>query len=141
MRGYAAELKRLCEKAYPNRDPSTRAEDLLRRFMDGLVDEKAQFHIEYIKESSNIDQAVYEAVNFQETRRKPSKADSQERRSQRPTRMVRPQEMDEEDRIIIWGEHRWGTAHGKTGKDASKKEIGCHSKARGNNQIICFNET
>ena len=93
---YAAELKRLYEKAYPNRDPSTRAEDLLRRFMDGLVDEKAQFHIEYIKEPSNIDQAVYEAVNFQETRRKPSKTDSQERRSRRPTRMVRPQEVDEE---------------------------------------------
>ena len=93
---YAAELKRLYEKVYPNRDPSTRAEDLLRGFMDGLVDEKAQFHIKYIKEPSNIDQAVYEAVNFQETRRKPSKTDSQERRSRRPTRMVRPQEVDEE---------------------------------------------
>ena len=93
---YAAELKRLYEKAYPNRDPSTRAKDLLRRFMDGLVDEKVHFHIEYIKEPSNIDQAVYEAVNFQETKWKPSNTDSQERRSRRPTRMVRPQEVHEE---------------------------------------------
>ena len=86
---YAAELKRLYEKAYPNRDPATRAEDLLRRFLDGLLDEKARFHIEYIKEPADIDHAVYEAVNFQETARKFEKSDG-DKRGRRPTRMVRP---------------------------------------------------
>ena len=34
---YAAELKRLYDKAHKNRDPVTRKEDLLRRFLDGLI--------------------------------------------------------------------------------------------------------
>lgn len=68
---YAAELKRLYDKAHANRDTMTRQEDLLRKFLDGLHDERARFHIEYVKDPQDIDQAVYEAVNFQETRRKP----------------------------------------------------------------------
>lgn len=66
---YAADLKRLYDKSHADRDLRTREEDLLRRFLDGLQDDRARFHIEYIKEPENIDQAVYEAVNFQETRR------------------------------------------------------------------------
>ena len=37
---YAAELRRLYDKSYPRRDNITRQEDLLRRFLEGLVDEK-----------------------------------------------------------------------------------------------------
>ena len=39
---YAAELKALYDKAYPNREGRTRNEDLLRRFMDGLLDDRVQ---------------------------------------------------------------------------------------------------
>ena len=35
-------LKRLYDKAYPDRDRRTRKEDLLRRFMEGLVDDDAR---------------------------------------------------------------------------------------------------
>ena len=64
---YAAELKRLYDKAHADRDRCTRNEDLLRRFLDGLTDEQARFHVEYIKDPANIDVAVFEVVNFLET--------------------------------------------------------------------------
>ena len=82
---FAAELRRLYNKAYPSRDAQTRKEDLLRKFLDGLYDERARFHIEFVKEPDSIDQAIYEAVNFQETRRRPP---GKEGRVNRPTRAV-----------------------------------------------------
>ena len=49
----------LYDKAHASRDRQTRTEDLLRRFLDGLNDERAIFHIEFVKEPSDIDQAVF----------------------------------------------------------------------------------
>lgn len=65
---YAAELKKLYDKAHARRDKETRREDLLRRFLDGLLDEKARFHVEFVKEPNNIDEAVFQVVSFQETK-------------------------------------------------------------------------
>lgn len=67
---YAAELKMLYDKAHTNRDRKTRGEDLLRRFLDGLLDDKARFHVEFIKEPQDIDEAVYNTVCFQETKKR-----------------------------------------------------------------------
>ena len=69
---YAAELKQLYDKAHAKRDKQTRQEDLLRRFLDGLNDDKARFHVEFIKEPKDIDEAVFYTVCFQETRQKSS---------------------------------------------------------------------
>lgn len=80
-------MKRLYNKAYPGRDQETRKEDLLQRFLDGLLDERTRFHIEFVKEPDSIDQAVFEVVNFTETRRRPREKDSGSR--YRPTRAVR----------------------------------------------------
>ncbi len=68
---YAAELKRLYDKAYPHRATQTRREDLLRRFLDGLQDEQTRLQVEFVKEPPDIDTAVYEVVTFQEARRRP----------------------------------------------------------------------
>lgn len=65
---YAADLKKLYDKAHIRRDSETRREDLLRRFLDGLVDDKARFHVEFIKEPKDIDEAVYQVVCFQQTK-------------------------------------------------------------------------
>ena len=65
---YAAELKRLYDKAHKQRDRSTRDEDLVRRFLDGLVDQEVKFEVEYHKEPRNIDEAVFHVVNFIQTR-------------------------------------------------------------------------
>ena len=67
---YAADLKRLYSKAHQSRDARTRQEDLVRRFLDGLRDNDARFEIEYNKEPEDIDEAVYHAVNFLQTRRR-----------------------------------------------------------------------
>ena len=69
---YAAELKRLYAKAYKSRDSKTRQEDLVRRFLNGLKDHEARFEIEFHKEPDDIDQAVYHAVNFIQTKRRNS---------------------------------------------------------------------
>ena len=69
---YAADLKRLYAKAYKSRDEKVRQEDLVRRFLDGLKDDEARFKIEFHKETDDIDNAVYHAVNFLQTRRRSS---------------------------------------------------------------------
>ena len=66
---YAAELKKLYDKAHADRDSKTRNEDLLRRFLDGLLDDKVRIQVEYVKDPTNIDEAVYEVVNLVETKR------------------------------------------------------------------------
>jgi hypothetical protein len=66
---FAAELKRLYDKAHANRDSAIRCEDILRRFLDGLYDWEASFQVEYVKEPSTVDQAVVEVVNYQEAKR------------------------------------------------------------------------
>ena len=92
---YAAELKRLYDKAYPNRDRGIRSEDLVRRYLSGLQDEAARFHIEFIKDPEDIDHAVFETVNFLETRRRQPRKDL-DGKSRRPTRMVKYDEMRDE---------------------------------------------
>lgn len=74
---YAAELKKLYDKAHVRRDTETRREDLLRRFLDGLTDDKARFHVEFIKEPNDIDEAVYQVVCFQQTKQKRKGAEYQ----------------------------------------------------------------
>ncbi len=68
---YAAELKKLYDKAHAQRDSVTRQEDLLRRFLDGLRDEQAKFHVEYVREPHTIDAAVFEVVNLSTFDKKP----------------------------------------------------------------------
>ena len=68
---YAAELKRLYDKAHANRDEHRKQEDLLRRFLDGLYDNKARFQEEYVKEPRDINEAVFQVADFQETRHRP----------------------------------------------------------------------
>ena len=95
---YAAELKKLYSKAHPHRDSQTRQEDLLRRFFDGLSDEKARVQVEYVKDPKSIDEAVDAVVAYMEAC-KPSSTSGGERR-QRPARqvqMVAPAPDDEDE--------------------------------------------
>ena len=82
---YAAELKKLYSKAHPHRDGRTRQEDLLRRFFDGLIDEKIRVQVEYVNDPKNIDGAVDAVVAYMEAC-KP--ASSGLDRRQCPTRLV-----------------------------------------------------
>jgi hypothetical protein len=70
LEDYAADLKRLYDKAHSKRDKETRKYDLLRKFLDGLNDDTARFQIEYFKSPSGIDEAVAMAVEYQEAKRR-----------------------------------------------------------------------
>ncbi|KAH3712117.1 hypothetical protein DPMN_071796 [Dreissena polymorpha] len=76
---YAANLRELYDRAHARRDKKTRDEDLVRRFLHGLRDEEARFEIEFHKDPSTHDEAVYYAVTFSEVR----KSQDSERRSAR----------------------------------------------------------
>ena len=85
---YAAELKKLYDKAHSQQDSKTRQEDLLRRFLDGLIDEEASFQVEYVKSPKKIDEAVYEIVNFREKKSYSKQKFGEDRASKRPARAV-----------------------------------------------------
>ena len=55
--------------AHANRDKETRSEDLLRRLLDGLIDDRTMFHVEYIKEPTYMDAAVYDVVRVSKRRK------------------------------------------------------------------------
>ena len=93
VQDFSSDLKLLYDRAHPDRDRQTRMEDLLRRFLDGLNDEEASFHVEYVKEPMDIDEAVNEVINFRETRRRPDAANG---KKQRKTSRVVEDESDEE---------------------------------------------
>ena len=88
---YAADLKRLYAKAYKNRDNRTKREDLVRRFLDGMRDNEARFEIELHKEPDDIDEAVYHAVNFVQTRRRSSTDTHDGKRFKRYVRRTNPE--------------------------------------------------
>ena len=97
---FAGELKRLYDKAHPQRDEDTRREDLLRRFLDGLKDTDAAFQVEYVKEPIDIDEAVYEVVNYIESHQKDSRESGEQRRGRKAARIVKENsDLEEEDRV------------------------------------------
>lgn len=99
---YAAELKRLYDKAHAHRDKATRQEDLLRRFLDGVLDERARMQVEYVKEPTSIDDAVYHLVHYLETRKRSMPSEGGRRRMARVTEEVSgSEESDWEDYRVL----------------------------------------
>lgn len=86
---YAAELKRIYDKAYTNRDAHTRQEDLLQRFLMGLADNKARVHIELTKDPKTIEEAVQEVITYFETTKDPKHDDYENRHTKRPVRQIK----------------------------------------------------
>ena len=144
---YTAELKQLYDKAYANRDKQTRQEDLLRRFLDGLNDERIRFHVEYIKEPNNIDQAVSEVVHFQETKRRPTNKEGREswnRNSTRMVKMTRPSDdddSDDEEYELHEGSHRVARIPKKTGRTKLITKDPASSDTETNNSVATITQT
>ena len=70
---YAAELKRLHGKAWPKQNLESTEEDLLQRFMNGVLDKKAKQQVEFVKNPTNIDDALDEVVKYREAHQVNSK--------------------------------------------------------------------
>jgi hypothetical protein len=63
---FAVEIKRLYDKAYPNRDIRAQKEDLLQKFWDGLKDQRTASQVQFIRNPEDIDEAVTAVVTYQE---------------------------------------------------------------------------
>ena len=95
---YAAELKKLYSKAHPHRDLVTRQEDLLRRFFDGLIDDKTRVQVEYVKDPKTIDEAVDAVVAYMEASKPASSGSDRRQRPARSVQMVAPApDVDDDD--------------------------------------------
>ena len=64
LEAYAAELKHFYNKAYPDREDKTRRVDLLRRCLNGVLDRDAAQQVAFAKDSSDINNAVFELVSL-----------------------------------------------------------------------------
>ena len=123
---YAAELKRLYDKAHGLRDRETRKEDLLRRFLDGLSNEQARFQVEYVKDPLDIDEAVYEVVNFMETRKR-TNASEGDRKSRKQVRALKEVSSESEIDEDYDSKERAARTVGRpkgSGKDREPRPIG-----------------
>ena len=61
---YAAELKHIYGKAYPQHDCSAQDEDMLHRFLNGLLHQKAQQQTDFVKDPASIDDALDEVARY-----------------------------------------------------------------------------
>ncbi|KAH3868714.1 hypothetical protein DPMN_031866 [Dreissena polymorpha] len=89
---YNAIVRWLYDRAHKRRDVATRKEDLVKRFLDGLRDEDVRWEVEYVKEPRDIDEAVFNVVNYIQTRKRHQIGSN---RRQRPVRRTGGTETDE----------------------------------------------
>ena len=59
---------------------------MVRRFLNGLKDSEASFEIEFHKEPEDIDEAVYHAVNFIQTKKRNNPGNYQDKKFKRYAR-------------------------------------------------------
>lgn len=134
---YAAELKRLYDRAYPKRGAETRQEDLLRRFLMGLHNNNARMHVELNKEPNTIEEAVHHVVHYFEAARNTNIGNHQEEdrdRYQR-TRQVKPNKDHTEN------DHDVGqkTKHEETARQ-KKNEKPDQTEQPKKTEMICINK-
>ena len=128
---FAAELKRLYAKAYNFRGETTKQEDLVRRFLDGLRNSDARFEVEYNKEPVNIDEAVFHVVNFVQTRRRGSAEEYSDRKFKKYTRRTNVEsdgssdeegQAEDNDRVYRLPAKKDTVQNFKADRDQKKKE-------------------
>lgn len=66
LQEYAADLTTLYDKAHPHRNKSSRTEDLKRRFIDGVKDQKLAKHVEFVKCPRSMEDALTALNRLQE---------------------------------------------------------------------------
>ena len=85
---YAAELKRIYDKSYSNRDAKIRQEDLLQRFTMGLLDHNARVYLELNKHPKTIEEAIQEVIAYSEAVKRPSQTNEYSGKENYPVRKV-----------------------------------------------------
>ena len=64
----AAVIRKTYEKAWPGREPQTKREDLLRKFLDSLYDPKTRLALEFFKEPESIEEALEKAIAYEDAK-------------------------------------------------------------------------
>ena len=82
---YAAELKRIYDKAYTGRKQEMRRKLLLQQFLSGLKDEEAKFAVDYYKEPNSLEEVVHHVVTYIEAQQGSKSQNRHNNRSQRKT--------------------------------------------------------
>ena len=109
--GFAADLKRIYDKAYPKKDNKNRQEDLLRRFLEGLADQEISQMVAYVKDPKDIDKAAFEVVSLVESRGK-----SEDKRPRRHARFVQMVDHSSEETSSEAEDHLMVRAAGRPGR-------------------------
>ncbi|CAC5386246.1 unnamed protein product [Mytilus coruscus] len=117
---YAAELKRIYDKAYSNRHAKIRQEDLLQRFLMGLSDNEARIHIELTKDPKTIEEAVQEVITYRETTSETQEGNSGENTKVRQLKKQNNQSSQKSDQTV---EKKQNTNFNKQGSTNTEKDV------------------
>lgn len=134
---YAAELKRLYSKAYPKRDPLTKQEDLVSRFLLGLTREKARVRVELNRDPHTIEEAAEYVIEFEEATRYPRAEEEQQfRDKRRPTRQVKAQTADTSTDERTDATRGWSQSSNRDQKDSWQRKPENFNSPR--KPLICY---
>ncbi|CAC5361731.1 unnamed protein product [Mytilus coruscus] len=117
---YAAELKRMYDKAYLNRHAKIRQEDLLQRFLMGLSDNEARIHIELTKDPKTIEEAVQEVITYRETTSETQEGNSGKNTKVRQLKKQNNQSSQKSDQTV---EKKQNTNFNKQGSTNTEKDV------------------
>ena len=102
---YAAELKRIYDKAYPGRNPEMRRQLLLQQFLSRLKDKEAKFAVEYYKEPNSLEEAVHHVVTYTEAQHGSKSQNQHNNCSQRKTLRFEHYDDDDDDDDDVYNNH------------------------------------
>ncbi|CAC5387406.1 unnamed protein product [Mytilus coruscus] len=117
---YAAELKRIYDKAYSNRHAKIRQEDLLQRFLMGLLDNEARIHIELTKDPKTIEEAVQEVITYRETTSETQEGNSGKNTKVRQLKKQNNQSSQKSDQTV---EKKQNTNFNKQGSTNTENDV------------------
>ncbi|CAC5381151.1 unnamed protein product [Mytilus coruscus] len=117
---YAAELKRIYDKAYSNRHAKVRQEDLLQRFLMGLSDNEARIHIELTKDPKTIEEAVQEVITYRETTSETQEGNSRKNTKVRQLKKQNNQSSQKSDQTV---ERKQNTNFNQQGSTNTENDV------------------
>ncbi|CAC5365998.1 unnamed protein product [Mytilus coruscus] len=117
---YAAELKRIYDKAYSNRHAKIRQEDLLQRFLMGLSDNEARIYIELTKDPKTIEEAVQEVITYRETTSETQEGNSGKNTKVRQLKKQNNQSSQKSDQTV---EKKQNTNFNKQGSTNTENDV------------------
>ncbi|CAC5392465.1 unnamed protein product [Mytilus coruscus] len=106
--------------AYSNRHAKIRQEDLLQRFLMGLLDNEARIHIELTKDPKTIEEAVQEVITYRETTSETQEGNSGKNNKVRQLKKQNNQSSQKSDQTV---EKKQNTNFNKQGSTNTENDV------------------